>query len=204
MSGQKARSRLGRWGTVLGLYLLAVAMGLVSAWWVLTRAPWSGAVVRVGPWSGSTLAGSPDADLYTRARVALQGLLALGREETIYYVAQQDDQGRPLRTRCRYTVSGTPPGARWWSITAYADDFFLLNVAPGHFSVNSSNLKLDGGGRFLLHTGPQAPDGGLAWLPTPGDRGLVLTLRLYNPGPDLQAAPGGLNAPSIQRTGDCS
>lgn len=203
MSRQKASSRLGRWGAVLGLYLLAVAVGLGSAWWVLRHAPWSGAVIRVGAWTGSTLAGSPDADLYTRARVALEGLLALGREETMYYVAHHDDEGRALRSRCSYRVSGTPPGARWWSITAYADDFFLFNVPPGRFSVNSSTVQLDGQGRFSLHTGPQGPAAEGAWLPTPGDRGLVLTLRLYNPGPDLQAAPGRLAAPSIQLAGAC-
>lgn len=204
MTLQTARPWETRWVTVLGLYTLAAALGLASAWWVLRKAPWSGAIIRVGAWTGSTLAGSPDADLYTRARVAIEGLLALGREETMYYVAHQDDQGRALKTRCQYRISGTPPGARWWSITAYADDFFLFNVPPGRFSVNSNSVRLDGQGRFTLHTGPQAPDGSVPWLPTPGDRGLVLTLRLYNPGPDLQAAPGQLLAPSIQPVGACA
>lgn len=188
---------------VLGLYLLAALIGLGSAWWALRHAPWSGSVVRVGAWTGSTLAGSTDADLYTRARVALDGLLALGREETMYYVARHDDQGRALRSRCQYTVKGRPPGARWWSITAYAEDLFLFDVPPGRFSINGNRVRLDGDGRFTLRTGPVAPEGAPDWLPTPGDRGLVLTLRLYNPGPELQAAPGQLEAPSIQATGGC-
>jgi hypothetical protein len=45
--------------------------------------------------------------------------------------------------------------------------------------------------------------GAIAWIPTPGDRGLILTLRLYNPSPALQADPGALSAPRIERQGDC-
>jgi hypothetical protein len=44
---------------------------------------------------------------------------------------------------------------------------------------------------------------GLHWLPTPGQRGLVLTLRLYNPAPELQAAPARLQPPSIKAIGAC-
>ena len=204
MSARAANTRLARFGSVLGLYLLAVVVGLSSAWWVLRRAPWTGAVVQVGAWSSSTLAGSTDADLYTRARVAIEGLLALGREETMYYLAYKDDQGRALRARCQYQVSGKPPDARWWSITAYADDHFLFNVAPGRFSINSGSARLDSQGRFTLQTGPQSPGEAVAWLPTPADRGLVLTLRLYNPGADLQAAPGRLNPPTIEQVGACA
>lgn len=184
------------------LYLGAVALGAGSAWWVLRHADWSGNLVKVGPWTGSTLVGSTDADLYTRAKVALEGLLALGRDETIYYVARHDDTGRPLRSACSYRVEGLPPPARWWSITAYADDLFLFDSQNRQYSLNGSTARLDASGRFALATGPKALDG-LHWLPTPGQRGLVLTLRLYNPAPELQAAPARLLPPSIQAVGFC-
>ena len=126
MKTLQRRSRLRKITIALALYLTAVALGAGSAWWVLRKAHWTGQLVKVGAWRGSTLTGSPDADMYTRARVALEGLLALGRDETMYYIATQDDAGRPLRSSCNYRVAGTPPAARWWSITAYADDFFCL------------------------------------------------------------------------------
>ena len=128
---------MGRWrrmGIAVALYLAAVALGLGSAWWVLRSAPASLHQVSVGAWVTSTLAGSPEADAYTRARVALEGLLALGR--------------------------------------------------------------------FSLSTGP-APQPGLHWLPTPGNRGVVLTLRLYHPSAGLQAAPAKLVAPAIRPYGPC-
>jgi hypothetical protein len=183
-------------------YLGAVTLGAGSAWWVLHKASWAGSLVRVGPWTGSTLAGSTDADMYTRAKVALDSLLALGRDETMYYMARHDDVGQPLRSACSYRVEGLPPPARWWSITAYADDLFLFDAPNRQYSLNGSTARLDASGRFALVTGHKAMDG-WHWLPTPGQRGLVLTLRLYNPGSDLQAAPERLQPPSIKTIGAC-
>lgn len=188
---------------VAGLVVLGLAIGVGSALGVLRSVDGFGDAA--GPWRASTLAGSPDADGYTRARVALGGLLALNRSETMYYVATTDSAGRPLRTRCTYRVQGKPPPARWWSITAYADDFFLFADDQHRYSLNGSRAVLDAQGRFRLVTAPTQPAdaAGTAWLPTPGDRGLVLTLRLYNPSEALAAAPSGLEAPDIVAQGDC-
>jgi hypothetical protein len=194
--------RLRRLAIGVALYCCAVAVGIGSAWVVLRKVTWSHTVVQVGAWTGSTLTGSPDADIYTRARVALGGLLALGRDETMYYIATQDDAGRPLRSHCTYRVEGQPPTARWWSITAYADDYFLFDAPNKQYSLNGTTAQLDNRGQFVLSTGPAAQPG-IHWLPTPGNRGVVLTLRLYNPTPDLQAAPSKLQAPRVNAIGAC-
>lgn len=191
--------RLAGWALAL---LAAVALGLGSAWWALRGVGHFG--VAAGPWRASLLAGSADADPYTRARVAIGGLLALNRGETMYYVAATDSQGRPLRSRCSYRVSGPPPPGRWWSVTAYADDFFLFADDQRRYSLNGAAAVLDAQGRFTLVSGPRAPGAsGVPWLPTPGDRGLLFTLRVYNPAPALQAEPAGLQPPAIERLGDC-
>ena len=191
----------GPWAWGLAL-LAAVALGLGTAWWALRGVGHFG--VAAGPWRASLLAGSADADLYTRARVAIGGLLALNRGETMYYVAGTDSDGRALRSRCSYRVSGLPPPGRWWSVTAYADDFFLFADTQRRYSLNGATAKLDAQGRFAVVTGPQAPPGGTEpWLPTPGDRGLLFTLRVYNPAAGLQARPDSLQPPQIQRLGAC-
>ena len=177
-------------------------LGIGSAWLWLTRTDPAG--TRIGPWLVNLEAGSSDASMYTRARIALKALLALDRRETLYYVADRDDAGRPLRSRCRYLISGSIPAARWWSVTAYADDIFLFPDTEQRYSVSGENPTLNTVGRFSAFTGPETPiSGALAWIPTPGDRGLILTLRLYNPSPALQADPGALSAPRIERQGDC-
>lgn len=191
-----------RWQIAIGLYLAAVLVGLVSAWWVLKHAPWMNASVTVGAWKTNLQAGSVDADMYTRASVAINALLALGRDETMYFVAIQDDKGQGLQSRCSYRIEGLPPQARWWSITAYAKDLFLFDAPNRQYSLSGSTAKLDEQGRFQLSTGPTPlPD--TYWLPTPGDTSVILTLRLYNPSPQLQAAPGSLQAPSIRQVGLC-
>ncbi|MBL8326869.1 MAG: DUF1214 domain-containing protein [Rubrivivax sp.] len=197
------------------LLAAGVLVGLASAWWSVRPQAAFGAAV--GPWRVSLLAGSADADATTRARVALGGLLALNRSETMYYVATHDSAGRPLRARCRYRITGAPPAARWWSLTAYADDYFLFADDARRYSVNGANARLDERGRFTVWTGPQAPPpsaapsapggaggAGDTWLPTPGDRGLVLTLRVYNPQPLLQASPSSLAPPAIEAEGSCA
>ncbi len=179
------------------LLLAAIAIGLGSAWWSVKKAPASAhTTIQAGVWQGSILTGSIDADMFTRARVALTGLLALDRSETIYFVARTDNQLRPLRSRCTYKVSGSAPAARWWSITAYADDHFLFDAANRKFSFTSDS-------EFSFTTGPQET-AGMQWLPTPGDRGIELILRLYQPDATLQAAPASLRAPDIELVGACA
>lgn len=202
MRSKPALDRWQRIGIGFSLYAAAVTLGLGSAWWVLKKAPWMMQTVQVGAWKGNLLAGSPDADMYTRSTIALNALLALGRDETMYFIASQDDAGHPLRSNCSYRVEGVPPKARWWSITAYADDMFLFDAPNQHYSLNGTTARLDTDGRFVFTTGGQEQPG-THWLPTPGRRGLVLTLRLYNPEPELQAAPASLVPPSIKAVGAC-
>lgn len=140
--------------------------------------------------------------MYTRAGIAVKALLALGRSETMYFVATTDDAGAPLRSRCTYRISGAPPKARWWSITAYADDMFLFDAPNRHYSLNGTTANLDASGNFAFSTGAKE-QADLFWVPTPGDRGVVLTLRLYNPEPSLQLEPSSLRPPSIVALGEC-
>lgn len=182
--------------------LAALVLGVGSAWWAVKKMPAGSHSVQAGAWKANTLAGSTDADLYTRAGIAVNALLALGRAETMYFVAITDDAGKPLRSACRYRISGAPPKARWWSITAYADDMFLFDASNRHYSLNGTTAQLDASGKFAFSTGATEHEN-LYWVPTPGDRGLVLTLRLYNPEPSLLADPASLQPPSIFTLGTC-
>lgn len=184
--------------------LLAIAIGLGSAWFVIRGVSRHGE--SIGPWRASALAGAPDADPWTRARVAVGGLLALHREQAMYYIAASDSTGAPLRSRCSYRVSGKPPSGRWWSVTAYADDLFLFDHPERRYSMDGRQARLDDQGRFSFVVGGanrQDQSDDEPWLPTPGDRGLVLTLRVYYPERALIAAPASLEAPRVDRLGAC-
>ena len=65
-----------RWYGVLALYLAALTVGAGSAW-LAVRSQLDSGGVTAGVWRTSTLAGSSDADIYTRAVIAVGALLAL-------------------------------------------------------------------------------------------------------------------------------
>lgn len=188
-------------GRLAGLYFLAILVGLGSAWLWLTRVGPAG--VDAGVWRVNLLAGSPNADAYTRARVAIGALLALDRRETLYYIATTDGRGEPLSAGCRYRVSGPAPAARWWSITAYDEDFFLFDNATRRYSVNIETAPRNAQGEMSFDVGSSIINGKPAEVPTSGEGSLLLTLRLYNPALSLQRAPGSLIAPRIEAVGTC-
>lgn len=188
--------------TAAGVLIAAAVLAFASVWWALLRTPTSQAVT-VGPWQASLVAGSADADMYTRARIAIGGLFALNRSETIYFFASRDDDHQPLRARCTYRVQGKPVASRWWSITAYADDHFLIPNAANRFSFNMGNLELGSDGAFEVIAAPTEQSGD--WLPTGGGSGgFNLLFRLYNPAPDLAADPAAAQLPSIKQIGGCA
>jgi len=183
------------------VYAVVIAMGLLAgsgsalAWMRQGMAP-------VGQgWLGSRVTGSVDADAWTRARVALSGLLALNRSQAIYFVRKVDEAGRPLTERCRYRVSGGALPGRWWSVTAYAADNFLPVNDEGALSVDATRVQRDAGGRWQAIAAAQRPPGA-SWISTRKAGNFDLTLRIYNPTPAAQADFGTIPFPQIQRI-DC-
>jgi hypothetical protein len=136
--------------------------------------------VQNGAWGTNLAAGSTTANPYVRAWVAEHGLLALSQSETLYFHAYFDDNGERLLGNCDYRIEGKAPDARWWSITVYAEDDFLIPNDQRRYSWSSSELTLDPDGRFIIYLSKTLKEGN--WLPTGEAEGLSLSLRLYNPG----------------------
>ena len=188
-----------RW---IALYAAAALIGIASAWLWLTRVGISG--VDAGVWRVNLLAGSVDADAHTRARIAIEALLALDRRETLYYTTTRDDADRPLQAQCAYEITLRPPAARWWSITAYGADGFLFPNAHRRYSVSGEHVVPDADGRATFHVGPSAASyPSSLWIQTSGSGPMRLTLRLYQPDAALQRSPKSLDPPHILRSGPC-
>ena len=98
---------------------ISIVGGGASVWYTLKANESIGAVT-VGEWTAFPLIGTPDADPYSKARVAREGLLALGRAEGLSFSAQRDSAGETLRRECSYRIEGAVPSARFW--TLYAAD----------------------------------------------------------------------------------
>ena len=192
-NGKRVRRALG----VIALLVCAVLVGVVTA--VLgVRNQFSSGGVRSGVWATNAHIGSSGAGPYLRAGVALGGLLALNAGETVYYTATTDESGAPLRTSCEYRVEGSDPNARWWSITAYGDDHFLIPGSNGRFSVDKTAVEHGADGSFTVRVGGAARAGN--WISTGstgGSRPFSLTLRLYNPDATLVGDLAGAPLPRI-------
>ncbi len=183
---------------LLGLAGIVAGAALAFFWF---RHPSADATIAVGAWRANLEAGSQSAGIFSRARIAANGLLALNRSETIYFVAAQDDSGNALSGACQYEVAGQAPAARWWSITLYGEDLFLVGNPINRFSFNQTNVALDADKTFRLVVAAKQQPGD--WLPAPPAANFLLVLRLYNPDPALAARPQSLKAPSITASGTC-
>jgi hypothetical protein len=149
-----------------------------------------------GPWKTNLLIGSSGGDMKTRAAVALHGLLALNRSETIYYTAAADSDGNRLDGRCTYLIAGRDPPTRWWSITAYAADDYLIPNPAHRYSVSKNSVTHNASGEFVATASskPASHD----WIAL-ANSAFTLTLRLYNPTPDVAKDPTHVALPSIKK-----
>lgn len=180
---------------LIGTALLGVLLGLASAYVAVTSLRGEN-VVSNGPWSTNLATGGADADIYTRAYVALTGLFALNKNETIYYGADKDSGGAPLDGHCSYRIEGSDPDARWWSITLYAADDYLIPNAANRYSLSKTSIVRQGDGGFVIRLSTVPETGN--WIPTSPD-GFQVTLRLYNPGQAVRDNPAGVALPSITK-----
>jgi len=161
------------------------------------RAGSLGAMRAIGPWRTGTDFGTARADGYTRAVVALRGLLALPAQEARYYNAATDSAGQPLDGKCRYRLSGHKLPAKWWSLTLYDRQGYLVANQANRFSVSSAAMADPAQWQIVVAPAEQAGP----WLPTGRIDRFELTLRVYLPD---DGGIGGMTRdqlPSIVREG---
>ncbi|MBX3490657.1 DUF1214 domain-containing protein [Parvibaculum sp.] len=177
------------WGSALAA---ALVLALATAWWLVTDYDGN---YRAGPWTTSIVFGSVDADMYTRARVALFGLLALDKRETMYYRAGIDSNGDALTGNCTYRLEGADLAAHWWSITAYDADSFLIANERDVFSFSQTTTAREPDGSFVIRISadPQEKN----WLPVKVGESFDLLARFYNPEASVYADPAAAVLPSI-------
>jgi hypothetical protein len=173
---------------------IGIALGLAATWVTAIRGTSGG--VSDGPWSTSLDTGSSEGGPYLRARIAVHGLLALSREETVYYSALGDSEGAALDGNCSYRLEGRDPPTRWWSITAYGADDFLIPNAANVYSVSKNSVTRNADGSFTATLSTAKTEGN--WIPVVPGR-FNLTIRLYKPNPEVIADPAHLVLPTISR-----
>lgn len=163
-----------------------------------------------GNWVTNVSTGSADAGVILKATVALGGLLASTREDSIYY-RLSSVSGEPLRLNCRYRIQGDDYAADWWSITAYGWDNYLMPNPIKRYSYNNENIDRAQDGSWEIHVAaaeqpgnwlPIAPAGADAWRRL-ADHDFDLLLRLYTPGQAYLDSPQSAPMPTVTLEG-CS
>jgi hypothetical protein len=176
--------------------VFAVALGLGSAYLAVKGALPAESLVKNGAWTANLAAGGTNADDYTRTAVAIAGLLALNKDETIYYGTGEDSAGEPLDGKCSYRIEGRDVEARWWSITAYAKDHFLIDHPSKRYAISKTNVVRSADGSFVIRVSTSEEKQN--WIAAAPD-GFQLTLRLYNPGSTVRDDPAGVALPTITK-----
>ncbi|MEZ6011164.1 MAG: DUF1214 domain-containing protein [Hyphomonas sp.] len=156
--------------------------------------------VDVNGWQSDWTIGSAAANPWTRARIARHGLLALTKEEAVYFTKATDDEGKPLSEGCIYRVSGGDMPALWWSVTLYNAESYLPSNDDKALSYDMTKAEASGAPDAWSFTiSPTAPAEG-GWVSSKAAGAFDLTLRLYKPSVDLIADPKAtLPAPAIAR-----
>ena len=157
--------------------LLAAAVGLGTTWLTISRGVAFGAMT-VGAWRAWPRTGSVDIDPYARATIARTGELPLGTGDGVAFYARTDDAGKVLDGRCTFTISGTTPTARYWTVTLYDRSGRLVANTLDRHGFTSTEIVRDVDGRFTISVAPRARPGN--WLPTGGIERYVLVWRLYD------------------------
>tara|TARA_R110002153_G_scaffold13189_13_gene49383 strand:- start:8848 stop:9450 length:603 start_codon:yes stop_codon:yes gene_type:complete len=179
--------------------LTGIFIGVSSGMWLL-KAEIANTSTKNGAWSYNPHVGSKDASGLTRAAVAVIGFLGLAKEESIYFIANKDDNNDLLSGACSYKVTGmiSPDDARWWSITVYDTNTNKLIKNPqNHYSFNGDNIENSQGGSFVFHISANKKAGN--WLPIQKDPQFDLTLRMYNPSKTSSEQIATLDLPKISK-----
>ena len=161
------------------------------------------AFVKNDIWTILPSPGDPDRSIYTRAAVAAAGTFASKKPEQAYYQTEIDIEDQPLNGNCLYKLSGDDIESRWWSVTAYANDGFLIENTEKLYSYNSETINYNANGGFeiyFLGDNDFITDvSNENWLRVNQDENFNVSLRIYYPGEEFFSNLRRVNLPIIEK-----
>jgi len=180
---------------IFAMLIVGVALGSAVTW--LTAIGGSmGAGVTDGPRATNLYTESSEGGPYLRARIAVHGLLALSREETMYDTARTDSDGSVHDGNCTYRLEGRDPPSRWWSVSAYGADDFLISNEFNRYSVSMNSVARNADGNFAIVLSKTKAEAN--WIPVIPGR-FDLNIRLYSPQADVVADRAHIPLPTVKK-----
>lgn len=182
----------------LGLVLLAIILG--SGVGIYNIASGKSSSQRfIGNWQ--TVDKDKDlntADLLTIAQISVYGTYALTKKEVIYLSTSTDSEGNAIDPKSDYIISGKKLDAKYWSITAYDQDGFLIKNPINTYSYNLETVKYEADStsyKINLAASEKKEN----WLPINNVKKATLVIRLYLPSDALRNNLTAETLPSIQK-----
>ncbi len=147
---------------------------------------------KINGWTVNFSYGRYGADLLLRAATAQFGMGANQAEESVYFSARADADGRALDGRSAYVLhfdkGALPPVGAFWSLSAVSASDLLFVANPiGRYAIGdrTKGLTPNPDGSLDIRLQHDEPEEGVAnWLPVPAE-GFVLMLRAYEPKPEI-------------------
>jgi hypothetical protein len=161
----------------------------------------STAVFKNGSWKGSENLPLGKDNLLT-AQITAFALFALPSSEAIYLMASKDNNQERLTSENDYILTSNVGDikAKYWSITAYGTDLFLIPNEINRYSFNNRSIIADSSGNFKIHLSTTKREGN--WLPTPKKLKFYLVMRIYGGEADFLASLDISTLPIIKKYSD--
>ncbi|REH00480.1 DUF1214 domain-containing protein [Flavobacterium aquicola] len=178
--------------------IAAIAAGIGSA--VYSIRTWKNSSQdNIGNWQ--TIGKDKDvnnADLLSIAQISVYATYPLTKKEVIYLNTSTDSDGNVIDPKSDYVISGKKFDARYWSITAYDQDGFLIKNPVEKYSYNFEDVKYEKDSTsYKINLSAVKKDSN--WLPTAGAQKIGLVIRLYQPSDELRNNLNKESLPIIQK-----
>jgi hypothetical protein len=178
------------------LTLIAAPSILLGAASAIALVEWHDPQQAVGSWTTDVIGKGERQSLVAAAFEARHQLFGLSPDEAVYFYQRYDNEGRALRSDCNYRVNGSLLPGRWWSLTAYGEDGYLIQSNDDRHSVTSSTVTVGNGGWHADIVGTKTENTGS--ISSSGAGSFYLLLRIYQ-APELGAQQWVRRLPSINR-----
>lgn len=177
---------------------MAVLVGVSAGVYRIANLEHNQSFFRNGSWTGSKALPLGKDKLLT-TQITLFALFALPSEEAVYLFAKRDDKDELLDAQNDYSIQGNVQqiNAKYWSITVYGKDLYLIPNEQELYSFNNTNLQTDSAGNFTIHVSPNKQSGN--WLPTADKKRFNLVLRIYKGDKALMEKLDSVSLPQIKR-----
>ena len=186
---------------IVSSLIISVCLAYFWYWYQIRRATIGDYdIIQNGCWQTNRRGeGSKEALRVHRARIAKMAGFGMNRDESIYWGADVDSQGNPIKTNNKYRIKGQDPDTRWWCLSVNLDGFFIPNEY-NRYSYSKNDVKRETDGSWVIKLSTEEQPGN--WIPLGDQSGHYrITLRCYNPNPSMIKNSENTTLPQIFREG---